>query len=62
MMQPVPGHRPPAYARRRGQELAEYAIVTAFAVIGLVGLLTAFEDVITKLYRTSASLVTSSFP
>lgn len=57
-----PPLRMPRARAPRGQELVEYAIVTAFAVVGLVGVLVSFEDVLTRLYRTSASLVTMEFP
>ncbi|MBI3271019.1 MAG: hypothetical protein HYZ53_18595 [Planctomycetes bacterium] len=54
--------RRPKYAGCRGQEMTEYAIVTAFAIIGLVGVLAAFEDAIIQLCKTSSSLVTMDFP
>ncbi len=45
-----------------GQALAEYVILTAFVVIGLLLVLTEFEEVLIRLYQNAVSLVFSTFP
>lgn len=51
--------------RRRtvgGQALAEYVVLTGFVVIGLLLVMTEFEEVLIRLYANAVNLIFSTFP